>query len=176
MTPGSSGPPASASVSVYPSIKNARARDGFASICSFSDPDTFDCVIGRYVLVHQSDPVDFLRTAARLVRPGGIIAFHEVDFAGGFNSLPRVWRWDAAGNLSLATFREVLPHFDSAKRLIEHFFDAGLPVPNLFRKILVGGGERSPLYAWFAETMRSVWPQLVEMGIVTGRGDSGRDT
>src|SRR3984893_13860622 len=70
-----------------------------------------------------------------------------VDFAGGFNSLPRVWRWDAAGNLSLATFREVLPHFDSAKRLIEHFFDAGLPVPNLFREILVGGGERSPLYA-----------------------------
>ena len=55
---------------------------------TFSDPDTFDCVIGRYVLVHQSDPIDFLRTAARLVRPGGIIAFHEVDFAGGFNSLP----------------------------------------------------------------------------------------
>lgn len=131
---------------------------------------------GRYVLVHQSDPVDFLRTAARLVRPGGIIAFHEVDFAGGFNSLPRVWRWDAAGNLILAAFREVLPHFDSANRLIEHFSDAGLPVPNLFREILVGGGERSPLYAWIVETMRSVWPQLVEMGIVTGRGDSGRDT
>jgi hypothetical protein len=111
-----------------------RARDGFASICSFSDPDTFDCVIGRYVLVHQSDPVDFLRAPCP-----------AVDFAGGFNSLPRVWRWDAAGNLSLATFREVLPHFDSAKRLIEHFFDAGLPVPNLFREILVGGGERSPL-------------------------------
>ena len=163
MTPGSSGPPASASVSVYPSIKNARARDGFASICSFSDPDTFDCVIGRYVLVHQSDPVDFLRAPCP-----------AVDFTGGFNSLPRVWRWDAAGNLSLATFREVLPHFDSANRLI--VFDAGLPVPNLFREILVGGGERSPLYAWIVETMRSVWPQLVEMGIVTGRGDSGRDT
>ena len=99
-----------------------------------------------------------------------------VDFAGGFNSLPRVWRRDAAGNLSLATFREVLPHFDSANRLIEHFFDAALPVPNLFREILVGGGERSPLYAWIVETMRSVWPQLVEMGIATGRGDSGRDT
>jgi hypothetical protein len=53
----------------------------------------------------------------------------------------------------------VLPHFDSANRLIEHFFDAGLPVPNLFREILVGGVERSPLYAWIVETMRSVWPQ-----------------
>ena len=74
---------------------------------------------------------------------------------------------NAYGNLSLATFREVLPHFDSANRLIEHFSDAGLPVPNLFREMIVGGGERSPLYAWIAETMRSVWPQLVEMGIVT---------
>jgi ubiquinone/menaquinone biosynthesis C-methylase UbiE len=134
---------------------------------TFSDPDLFDCVIGRYVLIHQAEPSDFLRTAARLVRPEGIIAFHEVDVAGSFNSWPRVWRWDAAGNLILAAFREVLPHFDSANRLIEHFSDAGLPVPNLFREMIVSGGERSPLYAWIAETMRSVWPQLVEMGIVT---------
>jgi ubiquinone/menaquinone biosynthesis C-methylase UbiE len=134
---------------------------------AFSDPDLFDCVIGRYVLVHQADPVDFLRTAARFVRPGGIIALHEVDLAGSFNSRPRVWRWDAAGNLILAALREVLPHFDSADRLIEHFSNAGLPVPNLFREMLVGGGVSSPLYEWLADTMRSVWPQLVEMGIVT---------
>jgi hypothetical protein len=28
-------------------------------------------------------------------------------------------------------------------------------------------GAISPLYAWLADTMRSVWPQLVEMDIVT---------
>jgi 2-polyprenyl-3-methyl-5-hydroxy-6-metoxy-1,4-benzoquinol methylase len=134
---------------------------------AFSEPELFDCVIGRYVLTHQADPVDFLRTAAHLVRPGGIIAFHEVDLAGAFNSRPRVWRWDAAGNLILAAFREVLPHYDFANRLIEHFSDAGLPVPRLFREILVGGGASSPLYGWLADTVRSVWPQLVEMGIVT---------
>jgi ubiquinone/menaquinone biosynthesis C-methylase UbiE len=134
---------------------------------AFSDPDRFDCVIGRYVLVHQADPVDFLRTAAGFVRPGGIIALHEVDLAGSFNSRPRVWRWDAAGNLILAALREVLPHFDSANRLIEHFSNAGLPSPNLFREMLVGGGVSSPLYEWLADTMRSIWPQLVEMGIAT---------
>jgi 2-polyprenyl-3-methyl-5-hydroxy-6-metoxy-1,4-benzoquinol methylase len=134
---------------------------------TFSDPDLFDCVVGRYVLIHQADPVDFLRTAARLVRPGGIIAFHELDIAGAFNSRPRVWRWDAAGNLILAAFREALPQYDSANRLIEHFSNAGLPAPNLFREMLVGGGTSSPLYAWLADTMRSVWPQLVEMGIAT---------
>ena len=134
---------------------------------TFSDPDLFDCVVGRYVLIHQADPIDFLRKAARLVRPGGIIAFHELDIAGAFNSRPRVWRWDAAGNLILAAFREALPQHDSANRLIEHFSNAGLPAPNLFREMLVGGGASSPLYAWLADTMRSVWPQLVEMGIAT---------
>jgi ubiquinone/menaquinone biosynthesis C-methylase UbiE len=132
---------------------------------AFSDRDLFDCVVGRYVLIHQSDPVDFLRRAARLVRPGGAIAFHEIDLAGSFNSRPRVHRWDAAGNLIVAAFREALPHHDSANRLIEHFADARLPPPKLFREMLVGGGTDSPLYRWLADTMRSVWPQLVEMGI-----------
>jgi SAM-dependent methyltransferase len=133
----------------------------------FSDPDRFDCVVGRYVLIHQAAPIDFLGTAARLVRPGGIIALHELDLAGAFNSRPRVWRWEAAGNLIVAAFRDALPHYDSANRLIEYFSDAGLPVPHLSRELVVGGGSRSPLYAWLADTMRSVWPHLVEMGIAS---------
>ena len=132
---------------------------------TFSDPDRFDCVVGRYVLIHQAAPINFLCTAARLVRPGGIIALHEVDLGGAFNSRPRVWRWDAAGNLIIAAFRDALPHYDSANRLIEYFSNAGLPIPNVSRELIVGGGSRSPLYAWLADTMRSVWPQLVEMGI-----------
>jgi ubiquinone/menaquinone biosynthesis C-methylase UbiE len=110
----------------------------------FSDLHFFDCVVGRYVLVHQADPIAFLHTAARLVRPGGVIAFHEVDLSGNFNSRPRVWRWDAAGNLILAALREALPHYDLATRLIEHFSDAALPVPTLFREMLVGRGVSSP--------------------------------
>src|SRR6516225_5955692 len=43
----------------------------------FSNNDLFDLVIGRYVLIYQSDPVAVLRAAARLVRPGGSVAFHE---------------------------------------------------------------------------------------------------
>jgi ubiquinone/menaquinone biosynthesis C-methylase UbiE len=134
---------------------------------AFSNPDLFDCVVGRYILIHQPDPIDFLRRAVRLVRPGGVVAFHEIDLAGSFNSRPPVQRWDAAGNLILAAFREALPHSDSANRLTEHFSNAGLPAPNLFREMLIGGGAGSPLYAWLADTMRSVWPQLVKMGIAT---------
>jgi len=49
-----------------------------ASVEEFSVDEPFDLVIGRYILVHQPEPVALLRKAARLVRPGGALAFHEV--------------------------------------------------------------------------------------------------
>jgi len=38
----------------------------------------FDAALGRYVLVHQRDPVAMIRRAASAVRPGGVVTFHEV--------------------------------------------------------------------------------------------------
>jgi ubiquinone/menaquinone biosynthesis C-methylase UbiE len=134
---------------------------------AFSDRDLFDCVIGRYVVIHQADPVDFLRTAARFLRPGGIIAFHEVSLHRGVDSLPRVPRWQIAAELVLAALREAIPHYDAGGRLIEHFHNAGLPPPNLFCEVPIGGGEDSPLYGWCTDALRSVLPQLTQMGIAT---------
>jgi SAM-dependent methyltransferase len=137
------------------------------SVDAFSDPDRFDFVIGRYVLIHQPDPVDFLRIAARLVRPGGVFALHEVDLTGGFNSQPRDARWDAIGNLILAALQEALPHYDAGDRLVEYFHAAGMPAPVLFREAVVVGGISSPVYAWVADAIRNIWPQLAAMGIAT---------
>ncbi len=137
-------------------------------LASFSDPESFDCVVGRYVLIHQADPVQFLKMAARFVKPNGFIAFHEIDFTGRLGSLPRVYHWELLGDLMLAAFRSALPHYDAANKLMPLYFDADLPTPTLFREVPVGGGENSPLYAWLAETVRSVWPQLVSMGILAG--------
>jgi SAM-dependent methyltransferase len=61
-----------------------------ASIEAFSAREPFDLVIGRYILIHQSDPIAVLRNAARLVRPGGTLAFHEVRVGDDTGSFPRV--------------------------------------------------------------------------------------
>jgi 2-polyprenyl-3-methyl-5-hydroxy-6-metoxy-1,4-benzoquinol methylase len=66
---------------------------------AFSDPEPFDAVIGRCVLIHQADPVALLRSAASLVRPGGVVAFHEIDGDGRFQSLPIVPLWQQEGEL-----------------------------------------------------------------------------
>jgi ubiquinone/menaquinone biosynthesis C-methylase UbiE len=63
-------------------LRQLRYKQG--SVESFSPEEPFDFVVGRYILVHQADPVGFLRAAARLVSPGGSIAFHEIDDADDF--------------------------------------------------------------------------------------------
>ena len=45
-----------------------------ASAEEFSVDEPFDLVIGRYILVHQQEPVALLCKAARLVRPWGSIS------------------------------------------------------------------------------------------------------
>ena len=138
-----------------------------AAVEDFSDPEPFDAVIGRYVLIHQTDPAALLRTAAGLVRPGGILAFHELCINGvGVQALPHVPLWQQAGEWVRTAFQAVAPHYDAGGRLIEHFSRAGLPQPTLFGESLVGGGRDSPLYAWIAGTLESVMPQLVKMQIL----------
>jgi ubiquinone/menaquinone biosynthesis C-methylase UbiE len=132
---------------------------------AFCHPERFDCVVGRYILVHQTDPVGFLRTSVRFLRPGGIFAFHEINLTGSLDSCPRVRLWDAWGNLFIAVFQKVLPRYDTGNRLEQVFVEAGLPVPTVFRETPIGCGENSPLYAWLADTIGSVLLPLAQMGV-----------
>jgi ubiquinone/menaquinone biosynthesis C-methylase UbiE len=138
------------------------------SVESFSSQETFDLVIGRYILAHQSDPVGLLRAAARLVSKGGSIAFHEIRVLQMFDSAPPVPLWQVTGNFIQMASQSALPHHDVSDRLIESFSEAGLPEPNLFGETLVGGGIDSPFYAWVAETLQSLLPQLAKIGIPFG--------
>jgi SAM-dependent methyltransferase len=146
-------------------LRHVEFRQGAAE--AFSSPELFDLVIGRFVLVHQVDPVALLRNAARLVRPGGVVVFQEPNLHGAFLSLPRVALWEQVGEWVLLAFRMGLRHPDAGGRLIEHFARAGLPSPKLFSEALVGGGADSQLYAWAANVFESVRPQLDKMGIDT---------
>ena len=41
----------------------------------------FDALVGRFFLLHESDPAATLRRYARLLRPGGLVAFLELELA-----------------------------------------------------------------------------------------------
>jgi ubiquinone/menaquinone biosynthesis C-methylase UbiE len=138
-----------------------------ASVGTFSDPRPFDFVIARYVLVHQVDPVAFLRAAANFVTPGGVLALHELILDRPVYSRPTVALWQQTADWLLTTFRSGAPSYDAAGRLIEHFSSAGLPQPVLFCETPVGGGIDAPHYAWFAEVARTLLPRMIQTGVVT---------
>ncbi len=111
----------------------ARVRDsGFqqidfkvSAVEAFSSDEPFDAVIGRYVLIHQVVPADFIRVARRHVRPEGVIAFHELSCHREFHSLPVSPLFEEVAELLKIAATAGFASYDAAGRLVEHFREGG---------------------------------------------------
>jgi len=60
-----------------------------SEIETFEPTGTFDAVIGRYFLIYVSNPEAVVHRAVNWLRPGGFVAFMEMDFFRGVRS--RIW-------------------------------------------------------------------------------------
>jgi SAM-dependent methyltransferase len=129
-------------------------------------PDTaaFDAAVGRYVLSHQADPAATVRRAAAAVRPGGVVAFHEVVGYATNPTLPPIDLLKATTEGLAAAVRAGLPSPDIAGRLIPCFEDAGLPEPHMIWEAIVGGSG-SPIIRWIAATYRALSPGPTRPGV-----------
>ena len=136
---------------------------------AFNMRDTFDFAVGRYVLIHQPDPAAFIRAVAAHVRPGGVVAFHEVAMHDKRNlTMPPNPLLSQAFDWIIAAFQSVMLHPDAGARIVEHFHKAGVKrTPTLFCEVPVGGGPQSPLYGWCAHTVRTLMPQIEKIGLAT---------
>lgn len=133
-----------------------------ASDESFPAQTNFDAAVGRYILAHQADPIAMIRRAARAVRRGGIVAFHEPASLVCGRTFPTVDLYVTAERRMNAAFRTTLPHADTGCRLFAHFEAAGLPDPRLIWESIAGGPE-APLWGLFAMTYRSMFPHIARL-------------
>jgi SAM-dependent methyltransferase len=126
----------------------------------------FDAAIGRYVLVHQPDPVAMIRRVTSAVRPGGVIAFHELPLyhPNTFQALPRVDLFDRISSATTAVFDATVASPDVAGRLVNCFEEAGLPSPHLIWECIVGD-YASPIARWLALSYRSMLPHVTRLGL-----------
>ena len=98
-------------------------------------------MIGRCVLVHQSEPAATLRRVAAAVRPGGIIAFMEPAVHVDVQMLPEFELGRALSDSLSRFLRGALPSPDIAGRIIPCYIDAGLPEPHVLWESVVPGSD-----------------------------------
>jgi len=130
--------------------------------------DGYDAVVGRLVMLYVPDPAETLRGLVEHLVPGGIVAFGEFNFTAesvvAFPPTPlwaSLWAW----------MQTVVPGagLDPAMgyHLRNTFVGAGLPEPEMNVCSPVGGGPDWAGYDYAAESLRSMLPLILNLGIAT---------
>jgi ubiquinone/menaquinone biosynthesis C-methylase UbiE len=118
------------------SISNVHFIEGDPSEMLFDH--LFDAVVGRYVLMYQSEPAVTLQALASRVKPGGIIVFHELDW-GGVRSSPPAPTYDQCCRWVIDALRHGSADPYMGTKLYSAFVRAGLPAPIMHLEAPIGG-------------------------------------
>jgi len=131
----------------------------------------FDAAVGRLVLLYLTDPAEALRAIQEHVRPGGVLAFQELDLDPSVpsRSFPAGTLWDQTGRLVIETFARAGTHIRMGRQLFGCFLDAGLPAPAMREEAIVGGGPGFAGYPWLAGVARGLAPLMDKLGIASSR-------
>jgi ubiquinone/menaquinone biosynthesis C-methylase UbiE len=130
----------------------------------------FDAIVGRYVLLYVPDPVQVVGALARLVRPGGVLAFYEFDFA------PHVAYADADKVNPLARsmyhwFYDVLARSGAQPSmtavLAGAFRAAGLQHQRFSFHVPMACADDPDAFDYIADSVRSALPAMERFGVAT---------
>lgn len=122
----------------------AQVRFAQMDIADLPSGRPFDAVVGRYILMFLRDPAAVLRSAAKAVRPGGIIAFQEPYWTSFLEACEPLPLWRAGAALMLETFHRTGTNTRMGADLPATFAAAGLPRPEVRTDTLVGAEQWMP--------------------------------
>jgi SAM-dependent methyltransferase len=147
------------------SLSNVSFIEGEAADLRFER--RFDAVVGRYVLQFQRDPSAMLRRLAELVRPGGLLVFHEIDWSG-LRSCPPVPTFDRCSRWGAETLRRHGTEDQMGLKLNRAFVAAGLGEPTMRLDACVGGaGTLDEWISGFVRLMGTLAPQMHQLGVAS---------
>jgi SAM-dependent methyltransferase len=141
-------------------------RFAAANVEAFETDQRFDAVVGRLVLMYLNDPARTLRSLIRQLRPGGIVAFHEIILSSmlcvpSVPLLSRVVQW------VITAFERSGAELDMGLKLDATFRAAGLSPPEPYAAARPVAGADSAGYAVLAGVTRSLLPAIEKFGIAT---------
>jgi ubiquinone/menaquinone biosynthesis C-methylase UbiE len=145
-------------------LNNVVVRQGDPAEMTFDRP--FDAVVGRYVLQFIADPALALAKLARHLRSGGLIVFHELDWAGA-RSAPPVAAYDLAcrwidRTIASSARSRLGPQLGSL------FRKAGLPPATMrLQAAIASGSSAGDLVRLVTELVETLLPAMERNGIAS---------
>ena len=154
--------------------RDRAAAVGLDGICSFHPSDLadlslegFDAVVGRYVLMFQPDPAKILGTLIRHLRPGGLVVFHEPEWARA-STIPALPNWQRCCELVVKTITAGGAEMQMGMKLPNLFERVGLPSPSLRMSTVIGaGGNCADAIHFTANVLMTLLPDPERAGLVT---------
>lgn len=125
---------------------------------------SFDLVHMRFVASTAGDPLRLLREAARLARPGGIVALQEPD-GSTLNCYPPHPAWELLKAALLGAFAGVGADLELARKLYYLVQQAGLDDVQ-YRTALLGVRTIDPMVDYLPSTVESLRATILKLGLL----------
>jgi ubiquinone/menaquinone biosynthesis C-methylase UbiE len=140
-----------------------------SEVDTFSDGGRrFDALIGRLVLLYLPDPAATLRRFRNFLRPGGVMAFQEIDM-DQVSQFPSTELFARVGSWIIAGFKAGGAETNMGKKLLSTFLHAGLPRPTMIAGSRVESGPDAFAYTYLAGILRSLLPLLERAGLASAQ-------
>jgi ubiquinone/menaquinone biosynthesis C-methylase UbiE len=154
-------------------LSNVTFAHGDPAEMTFEKP--FDAVVGRYVLHFMKNPSAALAKLARHLRPGGIIAFHELDWDGA-RSAPSVPTYDRACGWASRTIELTFAQAHIGPKLASLFDKAGLPNATMpLEAVIASGPAATDVRHLVTDLIATLLPTMERIGVASA-SEVGIDT
>jgi len=129
----------------------------------------FDAIVGRLILIHLPDPVGTLRQLMSHLKPGGIVAFQELNRLDPMKAYPTTALTEKVTGWIYQALSLAVGDVRDDTHLHRILLDAGLSGPQILVNTPAGC---SPAFleectTWGVETLRSLLPVVVRGGLAT---------
>jgi ubiquinone/menaquinone biosynthesis C-methylase UbiE len=143
--------------------RNVRFQTGMVENLEVQGP--FDAVVGRLVLLYLQDPAAALALIVnKVLRPGGIVAFMDIDIAGS-HTVPPVRAVSDVTGLLIQTFRAAGNDLTMGAQLPQVFRAAGLANPQTIARTRIEAAPAIEGTSYLTATVGSLLPMMEKLGV-----------
>lgn len=126
--------------------------------------EKFDAVVGRFILLHMRDPAKTLARLKQALKPGGVMAFIEMDLTTA-SVYPSMALFDQALAWIVECYRRDGVDVDVGSKLFSLMSAAQLN-PLVTASTRVSAGETTDQACdYLAETLRSLMPRIEQLSV-----------